>query len=323
MSAQCKRCNTGLKDQRLSFCVSCRLFCRRCDTPIPPKRKLCTDCCKTQDTERHLARRSPRADDVICPVCGLRFRVLRVEHIKSHGFANAETFIRRFGLASRMSPSRIKEVRVFLKEIQPGDKLSPEHSAAIGKAKRGKPSGLKGRKRSPEFRAKMSEIRSQYCLDHPGPLFSGIRGEWIPCQKAGQKVFVRSSWEKRVLTVLGHYAEAQRILVEPLRIPYNINGKARYYIPDLLVTFDGNIHELWEIKPAEFLADPANAAKIAAGRAYASERRASFRVVTLADIERMERETSREQMKACVNACVFDSGLTEPPLRVEEGEPTW
>jgi len=64
------------------------------------------------------------------------------------------------------------------------------------------------------------------------------------------------------------------------------------YIPDFLVHFHSGIREIWEVKPAELLGDPKVQAKIAALNDYVVRHEMNGRIVTLADLEGMERKTA-------------------------------
>jgi len=138
----------------------------------------------------------------------------------------------------------------------------------------------------------MSAAATARCLANKGPLFAGIQGEWVLSFKADQQVYVRSSWERRVLAVLDHYDEIEEVEVEPFAIPYTFEGVEKQYIPDLLITFEGGVRELWEIKPLRFCDTPQNQAKFKALRSYAMTKGMNSRIVTLEAIERMERKTA-------------------------------
>lgn len=79
------------------------------------------------------------------------------------------------------------------------------------------------------------------------------------------------------------------VVTEPFSIPYTFEGVQKRYIPDVLVYFDFGIKELWEVKPAKFVGTPQNQAKIKALSAYAGQNGMNAAVVTLADIEKLER----------------------------------
>ena len=77
--------------------------------------------------------------------------------------------------------------------------------------------------------------------------------------------------------------------VEPFSIPYEYEGISLNYIPDFLVTLEGGIRELWEVKDRKFLKDPQNQAKFDALNEYVLHHDMNAAIVTLQDIGRMER----------------------------------
>jgi len=69
----------------------------------------------------------------------------------------------------------------------------------------------------------------------------------------GRKLLYRSSYEKLALILLDMKPEVQDILVEPIRIPYDFNGKTKIYIPDFLVKLSNGNQILIEVKPRAFV----------------------------------------------------------------------
>lgn len=135
----------------------------------------------------------------------------------------------------------------------------------------------------------MSLAASARCRQQPrANPFAGNAGEWVLAKKAG-RVYVRSSYEKRVLQALDVHPEVVDVKVEPLAILYEYDGVLRHYVPDFLVTLTGNIRELWEVKPERFLTEPQNIAKFAALNEYVSMHGMNACILTLATIEKMER----------------------------------
>lgn len=291
---QCGGCGVRIHP-RYQSCAKCRKRCRSCSAPVPPKHRFCAVCLtKGQIAQRRIRDGfGPRKDDLICPICGVAVQVLRAEHLRGHGFENVTTFKANFGFEILKSSSLRERARNTFKPYSaPGRSLTPGHCAAISQGKVGKPNGTLGKTRSAEFRAKMSVIAATRCLTRKGPIFAGIRGEWVASEKADGEVYTRSSWERRLLRVFDALPEVVEVESEPFFIPYFYEGRERHYIPDFLVTLTDGIRELWEVKPKEFIGDPKNQAKFTALRAYAHEHGLNTYIVTLADIQRMERRAA-------------------------------
>ena len=163
----------------------------------------------------------------------------------------------------------------------------------MSEARKGKGVGVAGKyERTPEIRAKISTGVADFQLAHPEYYSCKFyKSGYVLSDKADQKVWVRSSWERRVLWVLDQYDEVTDLQVEPFRIPYELAGVTHQYLPDFLVTFDEVVQEIWEVKPVENVGSPKNQAKFAAAQVYADARGMHFRVVTLATIESMEQKT--------------------------------
>lgn len=177
-------------------------------------------------------------------------------------------------------------------------------------ARKGKGVGVAGKyERTPEIRAKISAGVTAFLEDHPdGYANRFFKSGWVYCHKADRDVWVRSSWEKRVLRVLDQYDEIETVEVEPFRIPYTLDGVGRQYTPDLLVVFEGNIREVWEIKPQCYTDTSKNRAKFQAAQGFCDRLGAHFRVVTEKEIGRMEQRTAL--MIACKGMGVRVPGLT-------------
>jgi len=250
--------------------------CRKDLHDLGEKDRFCKPCKETRRRARYLERKGDigPGSTISCPACGLPFQVLRTEHARTHGFKNLASFKEHFGLDSCAAPAQRKRVSRFFSGRKSGRKDN----------------GQRGLKRSPESRARMSAAAVARCLRNPGPLFAGTRGEWIWSEKADSRVYVRSSYERRLLVALDRHPDVVDIKVEPFSIPYEYEGVLLRYIPDFLITFRGGIQELWEVKPERFLSDPQNQAKFKALNEHVSAHRyMNGAVVTLANIERLER----------------------------------
>ena len=254
--------------------------CRSGLHQIPAGDRFCRPCKEARRRARDQSRRGLDSSTLLqCPACPMTFEVLRSEHARLHGFANVQAFKQHFGLDSCASQAQRERVSRQFKG-QPNTK---------------KTNGQRGLKRSPESRARMSAAAVERCIRNPGPLFSRIRGGWVFSEKADQDVYLRSSYERRLLWVLDRHPGVLEVKVEPFAIPYDFEGVTLHYIPDFLVTLEDGIQELWEVKPQKFVADPQNQAKFAALYEYARAQGMNSAVVTLEDIKRMERRVLLHQ----------------------------
>ncbi len=105
--------------------------------------------------------------------------------------------------------------------------------------------------------------------------------------KAGTCTF-RSSWEKAYFEHLDSRADVVSYVSEGLKIPYVSNtrtGRARNYIPDLLVTYADGRKELIEIKPKKRLTQPKNVKKFAAAREWCLRNGCLFVLLTEIDLK--------------------------------------
>ena len=245
-------------------------WCDRCAFPFPegtaPQRRFCRPCVeiKAREYSRSYNLEPSAPDALICPVCSERMNVIPTTHIRSHGYADAESFKAAFSLEFLMAPS-----------------VRAKKSSAI--------TGMCLGKRSPEWRAAASRRMAERYREHPDWHFKTYKQGWILSEKADQEVYVRSSWEERVIKVLDQLPEVLEVEVEPFVIPYTFEGQTYHYVPDLLITLEGGVQELWEIKPSRQLDDPRVLSKINALRAYANLHKMNSAVVTLEIIKRMEK----------------------------------
>lgn len=242
-------------------------------------------------------------DAIVCPVCGVAFNCITTQHCRKHGYTDALAFKADFSLPFLKAPSIRAKQAAFMAENSPtkGNQRTEEERDRMGAARRGKGKGVAGKyERTPEIRSRISLGVTEYSARQPqGYANKHFKNGWVLSEKADQEVWVRSSWERRVLWVLDQYAEVEEVKVEPFAIPYLLDGVQRHYTPDLLVTFEGDVQEVWEIKPLCHTATPKNLAKFEAMRAYTDSLGMGFRIVTLAAIEGMERKTRMSQALAC------------------------
>ena len=151
----------------------------------------------------------------------------------------------------------------------------------------GKGRGVAGKyERTPEIRAKIS----QGVIRHFQSVGCSGRGQRVYARKLGREIWVRSTWEARAVAVLDLHPCVLDYDFEPYSIPYLLDGRERFYLPDFRVLLEGKIAELWEIKPEALRALPKNAAKESALNAFCFKNHLNSRVVTLPQLEGMERQ---------------------------------
>ncbi|MEW4425873.1 WYL domain-containing protein [Paenibacillus pabuli] len=96
----------------------------------------------------------------------------------------------------------------------------------------------------------------------------------LPKMKA--KGTVRSPLEERILRQLSEDPKIILLEVEPFRIPYELDGRIKNYIPDVLVTYSNKEIKLIEIKVSGDINDPKNQAKFKVARNFCEERGYEF-----------------------------------------------
>ena len=214
-------------------------------------------------------------------------RSITTQHIRTHGYDSAKAFKEAFGLESLKCGAMRAKQSAFLKGNNPteGRGHSEESRAKMRENRKGKGVGVAGKyERTPEIRAKIRDgVLRAWEKGKRG------RGRYCYSTKLKRKVWVRSSWEERVVKVLDKHPLVESFTVEPFRIPYEFEGQTRHYIPDFLVNLSGGVAEVWEVKPKRLLTTPRNAAKVEALNTFATERGLNSRLVTRADIGGMEK----------------------------------
>ena len=230
-------------------------------------------------------------DAVECPVCKERFNCITAGHFRKHGYSTAQDFKRVFSLDTLKAPSisAAHSARMAASNPMSGKRRSPAERIRMSHARKGKGVGVAGKyERTPEIRAAISRGVTRFQLDNPHHAVKHFKGQWLSLDVTAPRVWVRSSWEARVLHLLDCCPDVEHVNVEPFAIPYTFDGVVHHYIPDFLVHMACGIREVWEVKPEELLPDPVNQAKIEALNAYVVDHEMNARIVTLADIEALE-----------------------------------
>jgi len=230
-------------------------------------------------------------DAVVCPVCGEAFNCITAGHFRKHGYQTAQDFKHAFTLGTLKAPSiaAAHSVEMTVRNPMKGKLWSTAARAKMGEARRGKGIGVTGKyERTPEIRAAISRGVVSFQLENPHHLVKHFKGQWLELDVCAPRVWVRSSWEARVLRVLDCCADIEHVHVEPFAIPYIFGGVCRNYIPDFLIRLTCGIEEIWEVKPAELLHTHIVRAKVQALNDFVTQHGMNARIVTLRDIEGLE-----------------------------------
>jgi hypothetical protein len=190
-------------------------------------------------------------DGVLCPACGRLFHMITASHYRLHGYQTAKDFCTAYGLKTLVCSSKKarQSLLMFQRNPMSGQKHSEGTLVKMTQNRAGKGIGTAGKyERTEEIRRKISQGVTRAMQAHPG-----ASGESFLCEKAGGEVWTRSSWERRVLRVFDLHPCVMEVVVEPLSIPYFFEGQERLYVPDFLLTLEGGIRELWEVKPIEMM----------------------------------------------------------------------
>lgn len=135
--------------------------------------------------------------------------------------------------------------------------------------------------------------------------------------KLGREVSYESNMEQTFIQALDLAESVVSFTEQPCAIPYQLDGKDRFYHPDFLVELVNGKIVLAEVKPHLTLVDYANLVKYEAGCDYAHERGWGWLVCTLSKIALPEAET-REVDPAigrAITAALAEGPIDKPRLQ--------
>ena len=132
-----------------------------------------------------------------------------------------------------------------------------------------------------ERNAKISDTISQKYVDGG---FEWGKGKYTST-KSGKQYHHRSTWEREWMVKLDQDDTVVSWDYEPVRIPYDHDGKRRFYVPDFVVKLENGRTEIQEIKPRLLTETPINICKAAAGKRFARERGWSYRYVHFDEVD--------------------------------------
>jgi|GEM_PF-2235016 len=278
--------------------------CLRCGCAIAHlhfNAKRCPPCARevAEAKERQRKKIVLAPDAVTCPVCKRRMNCITAGHFRKHGYPTAQVFKRTFSLDTLKAPSLCQDHSQYMRKNSPtkGKTRTLSERRRMRQNRRGKGVGVCGKyERTPEIRARISAGVTKYLLSREGDF---ARGWFVYSEKLDDAVYVRSSWEERVVAVFDLHPCVEWFETEPFSIPYFFAGVTRRYVPDFLLWLEGGIKEVWEVKPEEFLKLAKNQAKIAALNDYTRQRGYNARVVRLVDIEGMEMQVGLRPWRGC------------------------
>lgn len=208
-------------------------------------------------------------DYITCPVCNKPMRAITAQHMRMHGYFSSEKFKSAFGLKYLVCESkRLKQSKLMgKKNPMKGKHHKQESIEKMCSNRAGKGLGVAG------TYTRTKEIRDKISKSVVATLKStlGKNGFWVESEKSiSSPVWVRSTWEARVVKILDAHPEVDSVELEPYSIPYGFDGSTRRYIPDILVELLSGLRLLIEVKPKELCIGP---------RSYARRNRAKIRAL--------------------------------------------
>lgn len=153
---------------------------------------------------------------------------------------------------------------------------------------------------------------THYAPEDLGPLLQARAprsAEGFYSAKLRRHVGFDSRLEWQVLTALDRYPEVRVYQEQPLAIPYTHAGRARLYVPDVLVHLTTGQVVLIEIKPVAFMGASVNLSKWTAMKALCAERGYGLLITdgrtTLLDVMRRAGDTDvlAERVLSLIAAC--------------------
>jgi len=157
---------------------------------------------------------------------------------------------------------------------------------AKGGMRAGENNGMHGRRHSDEARTKMSEAKSRAIIAGTfTPHGTRNKKGWHESTKTGRRHFFRSSWEEAVMAKLDTDQAVTAWDYESVRIPYYYGDNKRWHVPDFVVMFADGHREMWEVKPAEFLATDRVMRTTEAAQDYCQVRDMTYMYVTRTVLE--------------------------------------
>jgi len=184
-------------------------------------------------------------------------------------------------MGKKLSP----ETRAKMSAARIGVKFTPEHRANMSLSFRGK----RGKKLTEKHKHNISKgLARAVVLGRRNIRYTRWFHGHLYSAKNDKMFYFRSSWEARAMLCLEFDPDVKAYRAEPFALPYNdVEGKARHYVPDLLVEYcDGRI-VLVEVSATYRVKK--KAPKIKAGHVWAERVGAKFVVWLLNDVEKMER----------------------------------
>ena len=173
-------------------------------------RKRCPECAAKFRLEQDRARSQLVVDAVTCPVCHERFNCITAGHYRNHGFQTADDFKKAFDLNTLKAPSiaAAHSARMTARNPMSGNRHRQQTRAKMSRHRKGKGVGRAGKyERTPEIRARISKGVAAFQLEHPRHALKGYQGQWVDLDVCAPDVWVRSSWEARMLLVLDKHPD--------------------------------------------------------------------------------------------------------------------
>jgi len=106
----------------------------------------------------------------------------------------------------------------------------------------------------------------------------------IPSIKMGRMVLAESQLERSYFIKLEYDWNVISFQEQPLKIPYEVGGKVRFYTPDILVEFDDGTRAIVEIKPESQINNEENQRLFYHAKLYCYEKGLKYLIFTEKEI---------------------------------------
>ncbi len=267
-----------------------QITCEWCKLPfeakISLKRRFCSQSCSASNTNK--IKSEQHTVHLVCPVCDTKFDIIKYYAERGQKCCSVKCGVelQNNGILATVHSSQLdKNCETCQRQYTVAWKRRDSKYCSQKCARNGIVSWNTGLTAETDDRlSHVRDVSRQTQRDRflNGKIYQSGTGSWHESSKLiGGRVWLRSTYETKMVSLLDVDSDVICYEYEPIEIPYLADdGREHSYYPDFKIKRASGLIEIIEVKPAKLVEKRGNLLKFAAARVFCADLNWTFSVVS-------------------------------------------